>query len=39
MIAMINNLLNLMNVSPHMHGIAKGLIILAAVAAYKKPRQ
>jgi len=36
-IAMINNLLNLMNVSPHLQGIAKGLIILAAVAAYRKP--
>jgi ribose/xylose/arabinose/galactoside ABC-type transport system permease subunit len=37
MIAMINNLLNLLNVSPHMQGIAKGLIILIAVTAYKKP--
>ncbi len=37
MIAMINNLLNLMNVSPHLQGIAKGLIILVAIAAYRKP--
>lgn len=36
-IAMINNLLNLLNVSPHMQGIAKGLIILVAIAAYRKP--
>lgn len=35
-IAMINNLLNLLNVSPHAHGLAKGLIILVAIALYKK---
>jgi len=33
---MINNLLNLLDVSPHMQGIAKGLIILVAITAYKK---
>jgi ribose transport system permease protein len=33
---MINNLLNLLNVSPYMQGIAKGLIILIAIAIYKK---
>ena len=37
-ISMINNLLNLLNVSPHMQGIAKGLIILIAIAAYRKSR-
>lgn len=36
-IAMINNLLNLLNVSPHTQGIAKGLIILMAVTAFRKP--
>ena len=35
-ITMINNLLNLLNVSPHAHGLAKGLIILVAIALYKK---
>jgi ribose/xylose/arabinose/galactoside ABC-type transport system permease subunit len=35
-ISMINNLLNLLNVSPYMQGIAKGLIILIAIAIYKK---
>ena len=35
-ISMINNLLNLLNVSPYTQGIAKGLIILVAVALYKK---
>lgn len=35
-IAMINNLLNLLNVSPHMQGIAKGLIILLTITAYKR---
>jgi ribose/xylose/arabinose/galactoside ABC-type transport system permease subunit len=35
-ITMINNLLNLLNVSPHMQGLAKGLIILAAITLYKK---
>ena len=35
-ISMINNLLNLLNVSPYMQGIAKGLIILVAVSLYKK---
>lgn len=35
-IAMINNLLNLLNVSPYTQGIAKGLIILVAVTLYKK---
>lgn len=35
-ISMINNLLNLLNVSPYMQGIAKGVIILVAVALYKK---
>jgi ribose/xylose/arabinose/galactoside ABC-type transport system permease subunit len=35
-ISMINNLLNLLNVSPYMQGIAKGLIILIAIAMYKK---
>ena len=35
-ISMINNLLNLLNVSPYTQGIAKGFIILVAVALYKK---
>ena len=35
-ISMINNLLNLLNVSPYTQGIAKGVIILVAVALYKK---
>jgi ribose transport system permease protein len=35
-IAMINNLLNLLNVSSYTQGIAKGLVILVAVALYKK---
>ena len=35
-ITMINNLLNLLNVSPYMQGLAKGLIILAAITIYKK---
>jgi ribose/xylose/arabinose/galactoside ABC-type transport system permease subunit len=35
-ILMINNLLNLMNVSPYAQGIAKGLIILIAIAIYKQ---
>ena len=35
-ISMINNLLNLLNVSPYTQGIAKGAIILVAVALYKK---
>ena len=35
-ISMINNLLNLANVSPYTQGIAKGFIILVAVALYKK---
>ena len=35
-ISMINNLLNLLNVSPYTQGIAKGFIILFAVALYKK---
>ena len=33
---MINNLLNLLNVSPYTQGIAKGMVILVAVALYKK---
>ena len=35
-ITMINNLLNLLNVSPYMQGLAKGLIILVAITLYKK---
>ncbi len=35
-ITMINNLLNLLNVSPYMQGVAKGIIILAAITLYKK---
>ena len=35
-ISMINNLLNLLNVSPYTQGIAKGLIILVAVALYRR---
>lgn len=35
-IAIVNNLLNLMNVSPYTQGIAKGLIILIAIALYKR---
>jgi ribose transport system permease protein len=38
-ISMINNLLNLLNVSPYTQGIAKGLVILIAVAVYKKRAQ
>jgi ribose transport system permease protein len=34
-ISMINNLLNLMNVSPYSQGIAKGLIILIPITLYK----
>jgi ribose transport system permease protein len=37
-ITMINNLLNLLNVSPYTQGIAKGLIILVAITLYKKQR-
>jgi ribose/xylose/arabinose/galactoside ABC-type transport system permease subunit len=35
-IAIVNNLLNLLNVSPYTQGIAKGLIILLAIALYRK---
>ena len=35
-ISMINNLLNLMNVSPYSQGIVKGLIILIAITVYKR---
>jgi len=35
-ISMINNLLNLLDVSPYTQGIAKGLIVLAAVTLYKQ---
>jgi ribose transport system permease protein len=35
-ISMINNLLNLLNVSPYTQGIAKGMIILIAIALYRK---
>ncbi len=35
-ITMINNLLNLLNVSPYMQGLAKGIIILVAITLYKK---
>ncbi len=35
-ISMINNLLNLLNVSPYTQGIAKGFIILVAISLYKK---
>jgi ribose transport system permease protein len=35
-IIIVNNLLNLMNVSPYTQGIAKGLIILIAIALYKR---
>lgn len=35
-IIIVNNLLNLMNVSPYSQGIAKGLIILIAIALYKR---
>lgn len=35
-IILVNNLLNLMNVSPYSQGIAKGLIILIAIALYKR---
>lgn len=38
-ISMINNLLNLMNVSPYSQGIAKGVIILVAVALYRRRRE
>ena len=38
-ITMINNLLNLLNVSPYLQGLAKGVIILAAIAIYRKNRQ
>ncbi len=37
-ITMINNLLNLLNVSPYMQGLAKGIIILVAITLYKKDR-
>ncbi len=35
-IIIVNNLLNLMNVSPYTQGIAKGLIILIAIALYRR---
>ncbi len=35
-ITMINNVLNLLNVSPYMQGLAKGIIILAAITLYRK---
>ena len=35
-ITMINNLLNLLNVSPYMQGLAKGIVILVAITLYKK---
>jgi len=35
-IIIVNNLLNLMNVSPYSQGIAKGLIILIAIALYRR---
>jgi ribose/xylose/arabinose/galactoside ABC-type transport system permease subunit len=35
-ITIVNNLLNLMNVSPYTQGIAKGLIILIAIALYRR---
>ena len=35
-ISMINNLLNLLNVSPYTQGLVKGSIILIAIALYKK---
>ena len=35
-ISMINNLLNLLDVSPYTQGIAKGLIVLTAVTLYKQ---
>ncbi|MCA9877794.1 MAG: ABC transporter permease [Thermomicrobiales bacterium] len=35
-ITIVNNLLNLMNVSPYSQGIAKGLIILIAIALYRR---
>ena len=35
-IAIMNNLLNLMNVSPFLHGVVKGLIILAAIIMQRK---
>jgi ribose/xylose/arabinose/galactoside ABC-type transport system permease subunit len=35
-IIIVNNLLNLMNVSPYAQGIAKGLIILIAIALYRR---
>ena len=34
--SMVNNLLNLLSVSPYTQGIAKGFIILVAVSIYKK---
>lgn len=37
-ITMINNLLNLLNVSPYMQGLAKGIVILVAIAIYRKDR-
>ena len=37
-ITMINNLLNLLNVSPYLQGLAKGIIILVAITLYKKDR-
>jgi ribose/xylose/arabinose/galactoside ABC-type transport system permease subunit len=35
-IAIMNNLLNLMDVSPFLHGVVKGLIILAAIIMQRK---
>ncbi len=35
-IAIMNNLLNLMDVSPYLHGVVKGLIILAAIVMQRK---
>jgi ribose/xylose/arabinose/galactoside ABC-type transport system permease subunit len=35
-IAIMNNLLNLLNVSPFLHGVVKGLIILAAIIMQRK---
>jgi ribose transport system permease protein len=35
-IAVMNNLLNLMDVSPFLHGVVKGLIILAAIIMQRK---
>jgi ribose transport system permease protein len=35
-LGVLNNTLNLMNVSPHLQGMVKGLIIVLAVLAQKK---